>query len=294
MNTNREIPQRTYSQRAFTLIELLVVIAIIAILAAMLLPALASAKARAQRIQCTNQNRQLGLGFNLFLNDHNDSYPPGVATSGANQYPWDCCINRYIGGSMSDANLISGLTPPTLVPKILKCPADHVPGIAYQANQADNDADRRTYAMNGADQVSGTTLPPGGPTHGVGIYMNVTAPPDVDITGYKSGVVKDVSGTILLAELPNAGNMAGNEWPSMAMGPVFGAGNPPGFDSTFYQISSGVAAKAGDNGAAYTLHGGRFNYLFHDNHVEALQIGQTVGTGTIYNPKGMWTVTQGD
>jgi prepilin-type N-terminal cleavage/methylation domain-containing protein/prepilin-type processing-associated H-X9-DG protein len=294
MNTNREIPQRACSRSAFTLIELLVVIAIIAILAALLLPALASAKARALRIQCTAQNRQLGIGFSMFVNDHNDSYPPGVATSEANQYPWDCSINRYIGGSMSDANLTSGLTPPTMVPKILKCPADQVPGIAYRAVQADNDADRRTYAMNGADEVTGTTLPPGGPTHGVGVYMHISGTPDVETTGFKSYVVKDASGTILLAELPNAGNMAGNEWPCMAMGPVFGPGNPPGFDSTFYQISSGAAAKAGDNGAAYTLHGKRFNYLFHDNHVEALKIEQTIGTGTIYNPKGMWTVTPGD
>ena len=110
-------------RRAFTLLELLTTIAIIAVLAALLLPALQNSYRKARRIVCTSQLKQVGLAFHSWAHDHNDLYPMQVATSagGTKEFAEQAALNPNESFTYRHFQAVSN---ELLVAKVLLCPAE--------------------------------------------------------------------------------------------------------------------------------------------------------------------------
>ncbi len=132
---------------------------------------------------------------------------------------------------------------------------------------------------------------------GVGVYWwDVTGiygtNGDWNAPGYPTSIVRDPSKSILLCENAQGNNAAGNQWTCCCIGPKSTGVN----DLAQMDSGNGIQNPSAGSGVnegilLYKAQANRFNFAFCDGHVQALRMQDTIGSGTLTAPRGMWTVT---
>lgn len=259
---------------AFTLVELLVVIGIIALLIAILLPSLSRARQSAQAVACASNLRQLGLAMVNYTTDHKGQLPYSFIDRGTvpskNRVSWDDCLNRYLGGTFTDAQILDDR--PTVGPAVLACPTDPIERGLTPLGQR-----TRSYSTSGGfvfGSFSSLSVNfygafmrapiPGGPA------LGPSDPLPAGFRSFKLTELRPSAEVFLLVEQPAVQNILGH--------------------ITLADCRSVTAQYA----EVPAYHGAKFNYLYADGHVQGLKPESTVGTGTLASPRGAWSRAEGD
>jgi prepilin-type N-terminal cleavage/methylation domain-containing protein/prepilin-type processing-associated H-X9-DG protein len=243
---------------AFTLIELLVVIAIIAILAAMLLPALAAAKRKAQQAYCANSVKELDLGTQLYLGDYDDTYPGCARNSSAVANGGVNLDSDWIYFKNAGANTLA--KSPVLVTigvgantNFFRCPMDQDrPGTARGNNYP------ASYSMVNFDGPSGST-------HNIHGITSTFSVPGGTQDPFKQSAVRNPVNKILITE--EAAYLTANDAPAEDITPTMGESSAVIDDGAMIPTSRN--AYVVPKNFLTIRHNGKADVGYCDGHVEA-------------------------